>query len=118
MPRDVGQQSAVRRALPRYGLRDLADNHPELWSGVSGAYARSTLDCVLHFATRAKTTNVRVMTRQAAEFLQCRQDTASKRVLRQHEPAEPEHRCAGTNLVVHLGQQDASSTRRGFYVPS
>ncbi len=62
------------------GLRDLADNHPELWSGVSGAYARSALDCVLHFATRAKTTNVRVSTRQAAEFMQCRQDTASKRL--------------------------------------
>ncbi len=62
------------------GLRDLADNHPELWSGGSGAYARSALDCVLHFATLAKTTNVRVSTRQAAEFMQCRQDTASKRL--------------------------------------
>ncbi len=63
-----------------HGLRELADTHPELWSGVSGAYARGALDCVLHFATRAKTANVRVSTRQAAEFMQCRQDTASKRL--------------------------------------
>ncbi len=101
------------------GLRDLADNHPELWSGVSGPYARNALGCVLHFATRAKTTNVRVSTRQAAEFMQCRQDTASKRL--QQLSAEAvfvvralDARCTVFRLnTVHEAQKRVSSPPSG-----